>query len=418
MHRIKKIHAYEILDSRGNPTVRVSVELDNNIRGVASVPSGASTGVHEALELRDGDPSRFNGKGVLKAVGNINHKITPLLLRLDVRKQRQLDAAMIKLDGTENKSRLGANAILGVSLACSHAAAASTKKPLYRYLRTHTKLGSKAPYRLPYPTMNILNGGKHADSGLSIQEFMIIPQKASLRERVRVGAEVFAALKKLLAKKGYSTLVGDEGGFAPRLGANERALQMIVKAIEEAGYLPGRDVVMGMDLAASEFYDSKQSLYSLEQGKKALTAEQMIATIAEWQKRYPLRIVEDPLDQDDWSAWAQITKKLRNKIKLVGDDLFVTNIKRLQDGIDKGVANAILIKLNQIGSVSETLDCISLAQKNSYTVIVSHRSGETGDTTIADLTVATNSDYIKTGSLSRSERVEKYNRLIEIEQEL
>lgn len=418
MHLIKKITAYEILDSRGNPTVRVSVELDNGASGIASVPSGASTGVHEALELRDGDPKRYNGKGVLKAVNNVNNKIATKLQGLDSRKQHQLDAAMIKLDGTNNKSRLGANAILGVSLACAHAAAASTKKPLYRYLRSHTKLGSKAPYRMPFPTMNILNGGKHADSGLSIQEFMIIPQKTSLRERVRVGAEVFASLKKLLVKRGHSTLVGDEGGFAPRLGTNERALKIIMKAIQAAGYEPGKDVSMGMDLAASEFYDSSTNLYALEQGKKPISSDRMIEIVAEWQKSYPLKIVEDPLDQDDWTAWARITKKLQNTLKLVGDDLFVTNIHRLQDGIDKGVANAILIKLNQIGSVSETLDCISLAQKSSYTVIVSHRSGETGDTTIADLSVATNADYIKTGSLSRSERVEKYNRLIEIEREL
>ncbi|MBI2483666.1 phosphopyruvate hydratase [Candidatus Uhrbacteria bacterium] len=418
MHRIKSVSAYEILDSRGNPTVRARVELDNGVSGVASVPSGASTGIHEALELRDNDPKRFNGKGVVKAVRNVNRKIAPLLRGYDVRDQRSIDSAMIGLDGTENKSRLGANSILGVSLACAHAAASSTKKPLYRYLRSHTKLGTKTPYRLPYPTMNILNGGKHADSGLSIQEFMIIPQRPSLRERVRIGAEVFSALKRLLVKKNFSTLVGDEGGFAPRIGTNERALKLIMNAITTAGYLPGKDVLLGLDLAASEFYDSTTGLYSLEHDKKPISSDRMIEIIDDWKTRYPLYIIEDPLDQDDWAGWARITKKLRHKVKLVGDDLFVTNIKRLKAGIDKGVANAILIKLNQIGSVSETLDCISLAQKHSYTVIVSHRSGETGDTTIADLAVATNSDYIKTGSLSRSERVEKYNRLIEIEQEI
>ncbi|MDO8571639.1 MAG: phosphopyruvate hydratase [bacterium] len=417
MAHIKTIRASEILDSRGNPTVRVRVFLDDGSIGVASVPSGASTGSHEALELRDGDKKRYGGKGVLKAVAHVNGPIAKALTGLDVKQQRHIDEVMNQLDGTENKSRLGANAILGVSLAVAHAGSVSAKLPLYTYLRIIYDL-SYETYRLPIPTMNILNGGRHADSGLGIQEFMIIPQHKKCTERIRIGTEIFHALKALLNKKGFPALVGDEGGFAPMLGSNERAIQTILQAVKLAGYTPGKDVFLGLDLAASEFYDDKTKLYAIEKGKRGIKAAQMISLLQKWTLKYPLRIIEDGLAEDDWDHWKDLTKKLGNKAKLVGDDLFVTNIKRLKDGIDKKVGNAILIKLNQIGSLTETIDCIRLAQRHKYIVNVSHRSGETADTTIADLAVAVNAEYIKTGSLSRSERVEKYNRLMEIEREL
>ncbi len=416
MSHITYIRGYEILDSRGYPTVRVVVELKDGSIGVASVPSGASTGSHEALELRDGDKKRYGGKGVLRAVSNVNNALARALKGMDALQQRKIDDAMRALDGTENKSRLGANAILGVSLAVAHASSRSLGMPLYRYIRNAFKISDKN-YRMPQPTMNILNGGRHADSGLSIQEFMVIPMAKTLTEQVRKGAEIFHSLHDLLKKKGLLTLVGDEGGFAPTLGANEKALSFIVKAIENAGYMPGKDAYLGMDFAASEFYDQNSNLYYLAP-KKGLRSDQMIELLDIWHKKYPIIVAEDVLAEDDWDGWQALTKKLGKRLVLVGDDLFVTNAKRLVMGIDKNVANAILIKLNQIGSLTETIDCIALAQSKGYKIQVSHRSGETGDTTIADLAVAVNAEFIKTGSLSRSERTEKYNRLMEIEYEL
>lgn len=416
--KIKDIRAWEILDSRGNPTVRVEVTLENSMKSVASVPSGASTGVHEALELRDGDAKRYGGKGVLKAVRNVNSPIAKALRGLDVSKQEQIDRVMRKLDGTVNKSKLGANAILAVSLASARAGALVVGLPLYRYIRKIYKLQTTS-YKLPVPTMNILNGGRHADSGLSIQEFMVIPQRSEFVERLRVGAEVFHALKSILATQGLATTVGDEGGFAPRLGANERALEVIMEAIVKAGYIPGKDVRLGLDIAASEFYDEANGgQYFFEDSKTAWTPKQMVALIEQWIEKYPMAIIEDPLAEDDWANWKELTARVGKRVRLVGDDLFVTNTKRLQQGIRKNVANAILIKVNQIGSLSETMAAIAMARRAGYQVIISHRSGETTDTFIADLAVAVNAEYIKTGSLSRSERVEKYNRLLEIEHEL
>lgn len=419
MATISTVRAYEILDSRGNPTVRAVALLSDGSIGIASVPSGASTGSHEALELRDGDKHRYDGKGVLKAVNNVNGEIASALKKKDAFDQVSIDNAMIKLDGTDNKSRLGANAILAVSLAVAHAASQSARLPLYAYIRKTFYAGSQklSVYRMPQATMNILNGGKHADSGLSIQEFMIIPRAQSFTEQVRKGAEIFHALGRLFTKKGYSTLVGDEGGFAPRLGSNEKALQYIVKAIEHAGYRPGLDAQIGIDFAATEFFDARTTRYRLTVNKP-LRFDQMIKLLDEWTKKYPITLSEDVLAEDDWNGWQQLTNKLGKRLTLVGDDLFVTNTKRLQDGISKNVANAILIKLNQIGSLTETIECIQCAKRAKYRVQVSHRSGETGDTTIADLAVAVGAEYIKTGSLSRSERIEKYNRLMEIEYEL
>ena len=416
MAKITYIRGYEILDSRGNPTVRVVVKLSDGSVGVASVPSGASTGSHEALELRDGDKKRYGGKGVLKAVAHVNNEIARALKGIDATNPRKVDDIMREVDHTEKKSRLGANAMLDVSLASAHAASHSLRIPLYQYIRQAYELPFKE-YKMPQPTMNILNGGKHADSGLAIQEFMIIPTAKTLAERVRKGAEIFHALHDLLKKKGFQTLVGDEGGFAPHLENNERALGFIVKAIETSGYKPGKEIFIGIDFAASEFYDKNANLYNLTE-KKALRSDQMIELLDMWRKKYPIIIAEDPLAEDDWNGWQALTKKLGLKLIIVGDDLFVTNPKRLAMGIDKKVANAILIKLNQIGTLSETIDCIQLAQAHGYKVQVSHRSGETGDTTIADLAVAVNAEFIKAGSLSRSERIEKYNRLMEIEYEL
>lgn len=424
MTKIKTIHAREILDSRGNPTVSVKVVLINGTVGVASVPSGASTGIHEALELRDNNKKRYSGKGVLKAVNNVNKKIFPKLKGIDVLKQREIDEAMLKLDGTGNKKKLGANAILGVSLACAHAGANYKKQPLYKYIRGVYRLQYKG-WKLPIPTMNILNGGKHADNTLSMQEFMIVPLQKKMKERVRVGAEVFHALKKILKSRRQVTAVGDEGGFAPNLKNNEAAWELIIKAIEKAGYKPGKDVATACDVAASEFYNPETGGYRWDKstwnkkGKvKELTAKQLDDKYKTWPKKYYTISVEDGLDQDDWENWQKHTKRLGKKLILVGDDLFVTNSERLQRGIDSDVTNAILIKVNQIGTLSETIDTIKLAQKNSYKTSISHRSGETCDTTIADLAVAVNSEFIKTGSLSRSERVAKYNRLMEIEEEL
>ncbi len=413
--RITSVSAREILDSRGNPTVEAMVVLEDGSSAVASVPSGASTGTHEAWELRDGG-KRYGGLGVLKAVKNVNIKIASVLINQDACDQRKIDSLMRDLDGTKNKSKLGANAILAVSLAVARASSISAQVPLYEYLRTVFGLKYKN-FRMPFPTMNIINGGLHGQNGLSIQEFMIVPQQKSLAERVRVGCEVFHALKGILKKKGLGVGVGDEGGFAPQLknNNNEEAVKLIIQAIVSAGYQPGKEVKLAMDMAASEFY--KNGKYYFDTGK-AISAQALIQIVKKWVKKYPFVSVEDPLAEDDWKHWALLTKDLGKILPLVGDDLFVTNVQRLQQGIDAKVANAILIKVNQIGSLSETVDAILLAQKNGYAVSVSHRSGETGDTFIADLAVAVNAEFIKTGSLSRSERVEKYNRLMKIEQEI
>lgn len=415
--KIETVHAHEILDSRGQPTLAVSVLLQNGVTGHAMVPSGASTGVHEALELRDGDPKRYRGKGVLKAARNVNTKISKALRGMDVTKQRGIDEAMIILDGTLNKKRLGANAVLGASLACAHAGARTKKMPLYEYLRWVFDIQHKK-YRMPYPTMNVINGGAHAGWILDFQEFMIVPQQAKFKERVRCGAEVFHELGKMLAQKGFSTLKGDEGGYAVPLKKNEDAFKVITQAVTKAGYRLGPDVKLAMDPATSEFYNAKSKKYELRVDNKKLSSKQLISLFEAWSKKYPIISIEDGLDQDDWAGWQELTKRLGKKLALVGDDLFVTNVERLQKGIDEKVGNAILIKVNQIGSLSEAVDAILLAQTNGYAVSVSHRSGETTDTTIADLAVAVNAEYIKAGSLSRSERLAKYNRLMEIEEEL
>lgn len=412
---IKNVSGSEILDSRGNPTVRVTVTLAPGIAGTASVPSGASTGSHEALELRDNDPRRYGGRGVLQAVRNINTVLAREVKGLDVRRQRLIDRRLCAADGTPNKSRLGANAILGVSLACAHAAAAALKMPLYRSLRLVYAM-SYPSYRMPYPMMNIENGGAHAGWILDFQEFMIVPQQKSFARRVQCGSEVFHTLGALLSKRGFSTLVGDEGGYAILFDKNEDALRMIVKAISAAGYTPGTDVMLALDPATSEFFIKKR--YELKKEHKKLSTTQMITLWERWIKKYPIISIEDGLAEDDWDGWQTMTGVVGKRVMLVGDDFFVTDAKRLQMGIDRRCANAILIKPNQIGTLTETIDCIQLAQSRGYKVVVSHRSGETADTTIADLAVAVRADYIKAGSLSRSERVEKYNRLIEIEREL
>ena len=422
--KICKVHAREILDSRGNPTVEVEVTLENGVCGRASVPSGASTGENEALELRDGDKSRYLGKGTLKAVANVNEKIAPALVGMNVLDQRLIDCTMLKLDGTPTKSNLGANAILGVSLAVAHTAANFLQVPLYRYI------GGTNTYTLPVPMMNIINGGAHSDAPIAFQEFMIRPVGAtSEREGIRMGAEVFHNLAKLLKKRGLSTAVGDEGGFAPALDGIEDALQIICDAITAAGYVPGKDVKIAMDCAASEFatcedgkwyYDYRQ----LKDGKKKdpngkkLTAEQQIDYLEELITKFPIDSIEDGLDENDWENWVKLTDRIGSRCQLVGDDLFVTNVKFLEKGIRMGAANSILIKVNQIGSLSETLDAIEMAHRAGYTTVTSHRSGETEDTTIADIAVATNSGQIKTGSLSRTDRMAKYNQLIRIEEEL
>jgi len=416
MAKIRSVEAWEILDSRGNPTVRASVTLDDGSIGVASVPSGASTGSHEALELRDGE-KRYGGKGVLKAVSNVNFVIAKAVKGMDANDLRKLDATMIALDGTENKSKLGANAILSVSLAVARAAAVSAKMPLYAFIRKAYSL-LPTPYSLPVPMMNVLNGGAHADWTVDFQEFMIVPLQTTMTERVRCGAEIFHALGKLLKDKGFDTAKGDEGGYAPRLGGNEAAMKLIVSAMNKAGYKPGAEVAIALDPASSEFYDAKAKRYILKADKKTLTSDQMINLYAKWLEKYPLISVEDGLAEDDWEAWIKFTARYGAELQLVGDDFFVTNVKRLEEGIKRGAANAILVKLNQIGTLSETMAAIAMARAADYKVVISHRSGETADTIIADLAVAVNADYIKTGSLSRSERVEKYNRLIEIEREI
>jgi len=412
--KIKQIVGREILDSRGNPTVEAKMVLEDGSIGIAKVPSGASTGSHEALELRDGG-KRYGGKGVLKAVKNVNTIIAKALVGKNVEDLQTLDRLMIELDGTPNKSMLGANAILSVSMAAARAGAQSAKMPLYKYLRQIFDIKEK-DFRMPVPMMNILNGGRHADNGLSIQEFMIIPRHRLMSERVRMGSQVFHALANILSQKGHATSVGDEGGFAPELLNNERALQVIMEAIKYTGWVPGKNIFLGLDVASSEFFRSKK--YYFVSKKQGWSADKMTDTYKQWIKKYPIILIEDGLSEDDWENWKKMTAELGKKINLVGDDLFVTNTERLKRGIENKVANSILIKLNQIGTVSETMAAIKLAKNNNFKVAVSHRSGETSDTFIADLSVAVNSEFIKTGSLSRSERVEKYNRLMEIENEL
>ena len=410
MAKIKSIVAREILDSRGNPTVEVEVLLDNKRKAWAAVPSGASTGTYEALELRDGDKKRYDGKGVLKAVNNVNKIIAPKLKGMNPTEQKKIDDLMLKIDGTENKSKLGANAILGVSLAVARAGALTTGKPLFAYLKG--KYWRNDKLRFPVPMMNIMNGGAHAGWSIDIQEFMITPQQKNIKEAVRCGAEIFHSLKKILKETGYQTTVGDEGGYAPKLPGNEKALEVIVQAVKTAGYALGKDVKMAIDSAASEFYSG--NLYNMKADKTSRNYNQMVEMYKDWATRYPIESLEDGLAEDDWDGWKKLTDVLGKKVALVGDDLFVTNVTRLKKGIETGTANAVLIKLNQIGSVSETIDCIKLAQKNKYKVAVSHRSGETVDDFIADLAVASGAEYIKTGSLCRSERIAKYNRLMEI----
>ena len=411
--RIKKIKAREVLDSRGNPTVEVDCILDGDVSGRAIVPSGASTGEHEALELRDGDKKRFLGKGVLKAVNNVNTIIAPALAGEDATLQSHVDQMMLSMDGTKNKGKLGANAILGVSMAVARAAAASHGLPLYRYIG-----GVKASV-LPVPMMNIVNGGAHADNNVDLQEFMIMPVGApSFPDSVRMGAEVFHHLKKILHDGGHSTAVGDEGGFAPNLKSNQEAIELILKAIEAAGYKPGDQVALALDAAASEFYDKKGKYIFKKSDKSARTADEMVKLYSEWANKYPLVSIEDGLAEDDWDGWQVLTRELGRETQLVGDDLFVTNTERLARGMGMGVGNAILIKVNQIGTLTETLDAINMARKASFGIVISHRSGESEDTFIADLAVATNAGQIKTGSMSRSERVAKYNQLLRINEEL
>lgn len=405
--KITDIKAREILDSRGNPTVEVDVILENKIVGRASVPSGASTGEREALEMRDGE-KRYNGKGVLNAVSNVNEKIKPVVIGMDVFEQEEIDKKMIELDGTKTKSNLGANAILGVSMAVLKAAATAKGMPLYKYVGDGKKL--------PVPMVNILNGGAHADNKLDFQEFMIIPQRDTIKERIRVGAEVFHALKSVLNKKSLSTGVGDEGGFAPDLNSNIEGFELIMEAIKLAGYTPGVDVMLAIDVAASEFYNNGK--YNLVGEKRNLTTDELIEFYKELVSKYPIISIEDPVDENDWEGFAKITKELGDKVQLVGDDLFVTNKECLQKGIDMKAGNAIILKVNQIGTITETIETINLARKNGYKTIISHRSGETEDTTIADLAVGLNLEQIKTGSMSRTDRVCKYNELIRIEEEL
>ena len=414
MSTIKKIYARQILDSRGNPTVEVDVITESGFFGRAAIPSGASTGTHEAHELRDGDKHYYMGKGVLQAVQNVNKIIAPELEGLDVTEQKLIDELLIELDGTPNKSRLGANAILGVSLACAHAAAQATGQPLFRYL------GGVHAHTLPIPMMNILNGGVHADNSVDFQEFMIMPINApTFADALRMGVEVFHHLKQILKAKKLSTAVGDEGGFAPNLSSNEEAVKIIIEAIEKAGFEPGKDVAIALDPASSEFYDPDEKVYVMKKstGDK-LTADDMVALYTEWVNKYPIYSIEDGMAEDDWEGWQKLTEALGDKIQLIGDDIFVTNIERLAYGINNGVANSILIKLNQIGTVSETIETIQMAHRYGYTTVISHRSGETEDTSIADLAVAMNTGLIKTGSACRSERIAKYNQLLRIEEML
>ena len=414
MSAIIDINAREILDSRGNPTIEVDVITEGGGYGRAAVPSGASTGKHEAVELRDGDTKRFGGKGVLHAVQFVEDVISPELIGIDVFEQREIDQVMIQLDGTPNKSKLGANAILGVSLAAAKAASSESDMPLYRYI------GGVNSFTLPVPMMNILNGGSHADNKIDFQEFMIMPVGAdTFREGLRMGVEIFHSLKKVLSAKSYSTNVGDEGGFAPNIQSNEESIELVLQAIEKAGYKPGDEVLIAMDAAASEFYDENKKIYDFHKsGSKPLSGEEMVDFWVKWASKYPIFSIEDGLHEDDWDSWAMLTQKLGSKIQLVGDDLFVTNSERLRRGIENNIANSVLVKVNQIGTLSETIDTVTMAHRNRYTTVISHRSGETEDTTIADLAVALNAGQIKTGSASRSDRVAKYNQLLRIEEEL
>ena len=408
MSKIKDVHAREILDSRGNPTVEVDVTLESGVVGRAAVPSGASTGEREALELRDGDKTRYLGKGVTKAVNNVNGPLRDLVIGMDAENQKELDYAMIKLDGTETKSKFGANAILGISLANLKAAAIEAGMPLYKYVGKGTTL--------PRPMMNIINGGAHADNMLDFQEFMIIPERDTVKERIRVGAEVFHNLKKVLNEKGLATGVGDEGGFAPDLKSNSEGFELIIEAIKRAGYIPGKDVFLGIDVAASEFY--KDGKYVLAGENRSLTTDELIDFYEELVDKYPIISIEDPVDENDWEGFTKITARLGDRIQLVGDDLFVTNKKCLQMGIDKHAGNAILLKVNQIGTYTETVETIDLAKSHGYKTVISHRSGETEDTTIADLAVGLDLGQIKTGSMSRTDRICKYNELLRIEEDL
>ncbi len=411
MSAIVEVFAREILDSRGNPTVEAEVVTESGALGRAAVPSGASTGTREAIELRDGDKGRYLGKGVLKAVSHVNTEIYEAIVGLDVAEQALIDHTMIALDGTDNKARLGANAILAVSLATAKAAAEEAGLPLYRYL------GGAAAVQMPVPMMNVINGGAHANNGLDMQEFMILPVGApSFREALRYGAEVFHALKSLIDGKGLATTVGDEGGFAPRLPNNEAALGLIMEAIEKAGYRPGEQIAIGLDCASSEFY--KAGRYHLSAENRALSSEEFAAYLGDWVSKYPVLTIEDGMSEADWDGWKLLTERLGRKVQLVGDDIFVTNARILKEGIQKGIANSILIKINQIGSLSETFAAIEMAKRAGYTNVISHRSGETEDTVIADIAVATNAGQIKTGSLSRSDRLAKYNQLLRIEEEL
>ena len=410
MSNITKIHAREILDSRGNPTLEAEVTLESGAFGRAAVPSGASTGVREALELRDGDKSRYLGKGVTKAVNNVNTEISDALVGMDGQNQVALDNRMIELDGTDTKERLGANALLAVSLAASHAAAKENDKALYEHL-------GDGSYLMPVPMMNIINGGEHADNSVDLQEFMILPVGApSFKEALRYGAEVFHTLRSVLSAKGMNTAVGDEGGFAPDLSSNEEAIEVILEAIEKAGYKAGKDIFLGLDAASSEFY--KDGVYNLASEGRTFNSEEFTDYLANWVEKYPIITIEDGLDEGDWDGWSYMTKQLSDKVQLVGDDLFVTNTSILEEGIEKNIANSILIKFNQIGTLSETLNAINMAHDAGYTAVISHRSGETEDSTIADLCVATRAGQIKTGSLSRSDRIAKYNQLLRIEEAL
>ena len=411
MSVIELVYAREVLDSRGNPTVEVEVALESGAVGRAIVPSGASTGAFEAVELRDGDKGRYIGKGVEKAVANVNEIIAPELEGMDAFDQPAVDALMIELDGTHNKGKLGANAILGVSMAVARAAAEELGLPLFQYI------GGVNAKQLPVPMMNILNGGEHADNSVDVQEFMILPVGAkSFREGLRMGAEVFHSLKKVLSERGLACGVGDEGGFAPNLGSNREALELIVEAIKAAGYEPGKDVMLGLDVAASEMYNEETKKYVLAGEGKELTAAEMVDLYEDWTTNFPIITIEDGLDEEDWDGWKVLTERLGKKVQLVGDDLFVTNTERLERGIEAGVANSILIKVNQIGTITETLDAIEMAKRAGYTAVISHRSGETEDTTIADLAVAVNAGQIKTGAPSRTDRVAKYNQLLRIEE--
>ncbi|MFT4444710.1 phosphopyruvate hydratase [Parvimonas sp. G1967] len=411
MSLIVEIYAREVLDSRGNPTVEVEVTTENGTVGSAIVPSGASTGVHEAVELRDGDKTRYLGKGTLNAVNNVNEIIAEELIGFDVFDQVGVDRALIQIDGTENKSKLGANAILGVSMAVARAAAIESDTPLYEYI------GGVNAKTLPVPMMNILNGGEHADNNVDIQEFMVMPAGAcSFKEALRMGTEVFHNLKSVLKSKGYNTAVGDEGGFAPNLNSNEEALKTIMEAIEKAGYVAGKDIFLALDVASSEMYENGK--YNFKGERKIYSSEELVNYYCDLVEKYPIISIEDGLSEDDWNGWKLLTEKIGNKVQLVGDDLFVTNYSRLNMGIEKGIANSILIKLNQIGTITETLDAIELAKTHGYTCVISHRSGETEDTTIADLAVAVNAGQIKTGSASRTDRICKYNQLLRIEDRL